>query len=345
MKGLRKYIPPFAPDQSGACSVLYELGGILVICDAGGCTGNVCGFDEPRWFGQKSAIFSAGLRDMDAILGRDDKLVEKLADAASKLDARFAAIIGTPVPSVIGTDYHALKRMAERKIKLPVMTVDTTGMALYDVGAEKAYEALFRTFAEKNVEKQPGTVAVLGTTPLDLPGLDAGEKIQSVLKAEGWQQVWRYGMGAGLEEIRLAGGVEKNIVAAPCALKAAQWLERTFGTPYEVRCPLPFVWPEGLDVAGKNILVVHQQVVAKDLRRELLEKGAKNVTVASWFMLKKELKEAGDIHLTEEDQFEALLEENTWDIIVADNVMRRAARNFHGVWVSAPHFAASGRLP
>ena len=42
MKGLRKYLTPFAPDQSGAVSVLYELGGILVICDAGGCVGNVC---------------------------------------------------------------------------------------------------------------------------------------------------------------------------------------------------------------------------------------------------------------------------------------------------------------
>ena len=75
MRGLRKYLTPFAPDQSGAVSVLFELGGIVVICDAGGCTGNVCGFDEPRWFEQKSAIFSAGLRDMDAILGRDDRLV------------------------------------------------------------------------------------------------------------------------------------------------------------------------------------------------------------------------------------------------------------------------------
>ena len=69
MRGLRKYLTPFAPDQSGAVSVLYELGGIIVICDAGGCAGNVCGFDEPRWFEQKSAVFSAGLRDMDAILG------------------------------------------------------------------------------------------------------------------------------------------------------------------------------------------------------------------------------------------------------------------------------------
>lgn len=114
MRGLRKYLTPFAPDQSGAVSVLYELGGIIVICDAGGCTGNVCGFDEPRWFERKSAVFSAGLRDMDAILGRDDRLVAKLVDAAEKVEAGFAAVIGTPVPAVIGTDYQALKRMCEK---------------------------------------------------------------------------------------------------------------------------------------------------------------------------------------------------------------------------------------
>ena len=104
MKGLRKYIAPFAPDQSGATAVFCELGGLVIILDAGGCAGNVCGFDEPRWFTSKSAIFSAGLRDMDAILGRDDKLVEKIGKACKKIDGNFVAVIGTPVPAVIGTD-------------------------------------------------------------------------------------------------------------------------------------------------------------------------------------------------------------------------------------------------
>ena len=74
------------------------------------------------------------LRDMDAILGRDDRLVAKLADAVTKLDAKFAAIIGTPVPAVIGTDYHALKRMTEKKVDLPILTVDTDGKSLISCG-------------------------------------------------------------------------------------------------------------------------------------------------------------------------------------------------------------------
>ena len=92
MRGLLKYLAPFAPDQSGACGVLYELGGILVICDAGGCTGNVCGFDEPRWFLEKSRIFSAGLRDMDAILGKDDLLAKKLGKILKTMDTRILEV-------------------------------------------------------------------------------------------------------------------------------------------------------------------------------------------------------------------------------------------------------------
>ena len=70
MRRLFRYLSPFTPDQSGAASVLFELGGIIIICDAGGCAGNVCGFDEPRFQMQKSAVFSACLRDMDAKIGR-----------------------------------------------------------------------------------------------------------------------------------------------------------------------------------------------------------------------------------------------------------------------------------
>lgn len=56
MKGLRKYLSPFAPDQSGAAAVLCEFHGLIIILDAGGCAGNICGFDEPRWFDSRSAI-------------------------------------------------------------------------------------------------------------------------------------------------------------------------------------------------------------------------------------------------------------------------------------------------
>lgn len=85
MKGLFKWLPPFAPDYSGVCSVLFELGGIAVIHDGGGCTGNVCGYDEPRWYGSKSALFSSTFREVEAILGNDEIMLGKLTDAVSEI--------------------------------------------------------------------------------------------------------------------------------------------------------------------------------------------------------------------------------------------------------------------
>ena len=99
---------------------------------------------------KKYAVLPAGLRDMDAILGRDDKLADKLADAAKHLDVSFIVLIGTPVPAVIGTDYRGLKRMVEKRTQLPVITVDTNGIKdLYDKGEEKAWLELFKTFAKE----------------------------------------------------------------------------------------------------------------------------------------------------------------------------------------------------
>ncbi|WP_448862874.1 nitrogenase component 1 [Dorea sp.] len=398
MKGLRKYLTPFAPDQSGAVSVLYELGGMLVICDAGGCTGNVCGFDEPRWFEMRSAVFSAGLRDMDAILGRDDRLVAKLADACEKLDVTFAAVIGTPVPAVIGTDYRALDRMLQKKTDLPVLTVNTDGMELYDKGEEKAYLALFQKFAdavssekndleteEKETDHQDAAdektdirnvsedieekrIGIIGMTPQDVSDLNAADKIRKLYKEQGIRAVC-YGMGDGLEEVQRAGSVVKNIVVSPAALKAAQYLEKKFGTPYEVTYPLAAELVPELEYNGKKILIVQQQVIAKAVREEIVRRieafpdaGGKaqaertaDITTATWFMIKKECERTGvgerenlqikeTISLKEEEDFINLVEKENYDMIFADPCMEKMIPEYEGTFIPLTHFAVSGKL-
>ena len=343
MRGLRKYLTPFAPDQSGAVSVLYELGGIIVICDAGGCTGNVCGFDEPRWFERKSAVFSAGLRDMDAILGRDDRLVAKLVDAAEKVEAGFAAVIGTPVPAVIGTDYQALKRMCEKKTDLPVLAVNTDGMELYDGGERKAYLELFKVFAREKLPVETGRVGILGMTPQDVSDLKAADKLREKVRERG-QRAICYGMGDGLDEVKKASSVEKNIVVSPAALECARYLEKTFGTPYEVGYLLVEELVPDMEYAGKKILIVQQQVMAGSIRAELRKRGGDGkITVASWFSMEKDLLEEGDVSLKDEEDYMELVEKGRYDVIFADPCMRRMTKDFSGVFVDAVHFAVSGK--
>ena len=356
VRGLWKGLTPFAPDQSGAASVFYELGGILVICDAGGCTGNVCGFDEPRWFGERSAIFSAGLRDMDAILGRDDRLVAKLTDAAEKIDANFAAVIGTPVPAVIATDYRALQRMCEKKTNLPILTVDTNGMELYDVGEEKAWLTLFKTFAGKDVASQKEAseeddsskkmkIGVLGLTPHDVSDLNIEEKFR---KSENENTHYIcYGMRAGIDKVKTAGSADKNLVVAPAALETAKYLEKEFGTPYEVGYPFVDELIPELGYESKKILIIHQQVIANAIRQEIRTRSNEQnteVTVASWFMMKSELSEEGDLSLKEEMDYCKLVQNGNYDIVFADENMRGLVPGFKGTFVNVRHFAVSGKL-
>ena len=356
VRGLWKGLTPFAPDQSGAASVFYELGGILVICDAGGCTGNVCGFDEPRWFGERSAIFSAGLRDMDAILGRDDRLVAKLTDAAEKIDANFAAVIGTPVPAVIATDYRALQRMCEKKTNLPILTVDTNGMELYDVGEEKAWLTLFKTFAGKDVASQKEAseeddsskkmkIGVLGLTPHDVSDLKIEEKFR---KSENENTHYIcYGMRASIDKVKTAGSADKNLVVAPAALETAKYLEEEFGTPYEVGYPFVDELIPELGYERKKILIIHQQVIANAIRQEIRTRSDEQnteVTVASWFMMKSELSEEGDLSLKEEMDYCKLVQNGNYDIVFADENMRGLVPGFKGTFVNIRHFAVSGKL-
>ena len=372
MKGLRKYIAPFAPDQSGATAVFCELGGLVIILDAGGCAGNVCGFDEPRWFASKSAIFSAGLRDMDAILGRDDKLVEKIGKACKKIDGNFVAVIGTPVPAVIGTDYAALRRMIEKKTGFVAVTVDTNGMELYDDGVRKASLELFRTFAGTDgagqvMVQKTGTdgavnrgetagtdtplklLGVLGATPMDIVETETPDAIANYYKKEDWQQVSVYGMGAGLEAVRQAGQARKNLVIAPAGLEAARYLKKKYGTPYEAEYPLATIpgwdafWENVTKKERKKVLIVHQQVLANTLRDVIRRESGAEVTVASWFMMDKDLKEDGDVHLREEDQWISLVKDGGYDLIIGESLFMRAVPDYAGDHINLTHFAVSGK--
>ena len=350
MKALWKYIPPFAPDQSGACAVLCELGGLIVIIDAGGCAGNICGFDEPRWFSCKSAIFSAGLRDMDAILGRDEKLVDKTVRACEQIDSEFVALIGTPVPAVIGTDYRALKRMIHKRTGLPVITVESTGTQHYDKGAEKAFLELVKSFVrsdevpeQKNEKK--GDVLYFGATPLDTDGI----------ARENW-----FGMGTGIEALsKKINSYDMLQVISPSAIAAAKLLKEKAGIDFFVAYPLETIsgyesliqflnysrdkFKSSLN-KGKT-LILHQQILANSIREKMEESWQSDlaIDVCSWFMMDKAYMRKNDRILKEEDDWISLVNDGGYDLVIADPILKKAIPEYKGIFISLPHYALSGR--
>ena len=353
MRGLLKRLAPFAPDSSGVVSALYEYQGLLVICDAGGCTGNFCGFDEPRWQKKRCALFSAGLRDMDAILGRDDRLVSKALSAARLIKPRFLAIIGTPVPCVIATDFKGLGRLAEKKLGLPTLTFATTGTGLYDTGLSKAYERLASHFASQELKPQALRVGVLGASPLDLGQSSARYLQHHLQKAQNTPlEIITHGLDAGFDAMRAAASCAKNLVIAPSGLACAKLLQERFGTPYSLDYPLS----PGLEALAREaasyarILIIHQQVLASSLRRAIRRAAGSRrptVCIASFFTMLQELSEDGDQHLTSEEALISLIEAGDFDCLVCDAMLLRAIpreqqASMH--LLELPHFAVSGTL-
>ena len=310
MKGLRKVLTPFAPDQSGASGVLYSMGALIVIIDAGGCTGNVCGFDEPRWHESRSAVFSAGLRDMDAILGRDELLASKIKSAAERIDTSFAAVIGTPVPATIGTDYKALKRLIENKVDIPVVPVVSNGMKLYNEGEKEAYKALIDEFASDTPERETDQI-IIGMTPLTY-GKDH--------------------IDLTLDDIKNIKGARSLIAASSSGIDACEYL----GRDYEIESPVyKNNIPEG--IKGKT-LVCHDEVVGKTLRDAGVD-----CNIASFFKLHDSVRQEGDKKITEEDEFIVMVRDGNYDTIAADICLKELVPDYKGNWVDLKCFAISGR--
>ena len=123
--------------------------------DASGCTGNFTGYDEPRWMGSRSAVYCSGLRRMDAVLGSDEKFIDATLKAAEDLNPSIIAYLGSPVPTVIGTDLKGMAAETENISGIPSFGFPTTGLDYYDKGASDVFLALIRRFAKKKstVEK------------------------------------------------------------------------------------------------------------------------------------------------------------------------------------------------
>ncbi len=352
IKGLRLYLPPFAPDTSGAASVAFPTGGLSVIIDAGGCAGNICGFDEPRWQTDTSAVMSAGLRDMDAIMGRDDRLLDKIERALSQIAATHITLISTPVPAVIGTDLHALRRLLTRRCGLPVAIAASDGTHAYDQGASQAYLGLLEALLEPDTAKLPASVGIWGTTPLDITRPDA-DQLRHQLRISGCQHVFLHGLDHGAEPYKAAAAVERNIVIAPSGLAPARYLQQHYHIPFTVCHPLAAqqletmlaTTTDALPATGQRVLILHQQMAANAMRqaiRQRLGHEAPQINCATFFAQDETYCEPGDAKFTEEYEFPEWVAENAPDLIIADKIYQRALPSWHGIFLDYPHFAVSG---
>jgi len=360
-------LPPFSPDYSGVASALFELGGMIVIHDASGCTGNYLGYDEPRWMNSQAMVYCSGLRHMDAVLGNDSKLVKRIVAAAESLKPRFIALLGSPVPMIIGTDYKGIAAELENKTGIPAFGFDTKGIEFYDKGITAASIALLERFAPagKSYKKLTGTINITGLTPLDFGNRGNAEDFASVFKRNGISINTSFSMGMNLDEVVLAPCAELDVAVSQAGVETAKYMQRTYGIPYISGVPLGDgsslteavkdilhkknsflnVSSTSMSHSHKHILIAGEQVIACSIRNELrLKYGCKDISVAVLFNASEELLERNDYTLVTEEKLCELLNSGMFTDVVADPLIEQLIK-IRGVrFFGLPHTAVSSKV-
>ena len=254
MKQVSVRISTYTADVSGVCSALYELGGMVVIHDPSGCNSTYNTHDEPRWYEQDSLVFISGLSEMDAIMGDDEKLIRDIVRAAKQFAPRFIALVRTPVPLMIGTDFEAISKIIEQETGIPVFYFGTTGMRSYVKGVEEALAVVAKHMVKDASRCIPEKkrVNLLGVTPLDFSVNKTMESVKQYLWQNGWEIVSCFAMGSSTEELSDAGNVCVNLVLSASGLAAARVLKQRFGIPYVVGLPSGDFGKKVLDDLNKS---------------------------------------------------------------------------------------------
>jgi nitrogenase molybdenum-iron protein alpha/beta subunit len=362
MKGLYSVLPPFAPDYSGVSSVFFELGGVMVINGADGCTGNVTGYDEPRFYNSSACVCSSGLREIHAVTGDESFIIERLKNEKGE----FVALASTPTPVVIGMDQMALAQKISSELGVPVYHFDTTGTYTYEKGASEALSTIAENMLIDTDEKIDDSVNLLGLTPLDYWNEAQLENIKGALRERGIHINSCWAMGSSLEEIRHSLKAKVNLVLSISALEAARIMKKKYDMPYVIGVPIGANYSDVVadEIKGNidsdtkkkeimkkasnvnKIIIIGDQVLSNSIRNAIkLEYDIEDIKVVSFFHMDRDLMEDTDEFIDSEDCFEELLKKSDFDLIIGDPLFKKfLSADEKKNYVELPHLAVSSRL-
>lgn len=380
MKQIASRISIYSADAFGVCSALYELGGLCVMHDASGCNSTYNTHDEPRWYDFDSMVYISGLSEMEAIMGDDQKFIDDIVYTAKELSPNFIAMAGTPIPTMIGTDFKAIANIIEKETNIPTFGFDTTGMHSYVSGAYKAFEALAKRFLKRNDKESRGEqkesvdkesreakntiikVNILGATPLDFSINKSIEAMVDLLKENNFEVISTWAMGSSLEYIKNAGDADVNLVVSYSGMGAAKYMYENLNIPYVIGTPF------GKEFANKviedlkevkstkenkisydnrkidkdaEITIVGESIMSESLAYVISKEKNKTVNVISSLETDEKLLLEGDKIAIFEDDIEKCLKNSK--TIIADPLFRPICP-LDSNFISLPHEAFSGRI-
>lgn len=339
----------YTSDVSGACSVMYELGGLSVLHDPSGCNSTYTTHDEPRWYDSKSLMFVSGLDEMEAVFGDDEKLIKDVKQACERFHPRFVMLCGASIPHIIGFDYRGVARLIEKQVGIPVLAVETNGLYSYVYGVSLASKEWIKRFVKQKDTKQ-NCINLLGVTPIDFANSMIVEGMKKSMISLGYDVNCTFAMGETFSSLLNLAQASCNLVVSSCGLLPAKYMQQKFQIPYveglpvgkhmrnriaecmkkaQITCSSCKAYEEN---NGGNIVVIGEEIYAKSLATEIND----IYDTQCAFALYPDLKEGLD-----EDMLIQTLQQV--DIVVCDplfqNVIPKTTK-----CIQIPHVGYSGRI-
>lgn len=346
----------YTADVSGVCSALYELGGMTVLHDPSGCNSTYTTHDEPRWYDHDSLMFVSGLDEMAAVMGDDSVVINDVVKAAKDLKPRFITLCGASIPHIIAFDYRGVGHLIEEKTGIPVLPVATDGLKSYVSGAGLAAREWIRRFAQKDVERIPHTINLLGITPIDFTDQVHIDAMKKSILPDQYSMNACFAMGETFETLTKLYAGAVNVVPSSAGRLPARFMQGIAKTPFVEGVPIGRYMTEKIHQAiqeseadgqsrnaydelpeQSNVLVIGEEIYAKSMATAVNHDAyaMENHLTASavWPDVNEGLNE------------DALIEKvNQAEIVICDPLFKNIIRNQSTRMISMPHEGYSGRI-
>ena len=284
---------------------------------------------------------------MDAILGNDNLLIDRIIKAAESLKPRFIALLGSPVPMVIGADYEGIMREVEERTGIPSFGFDTKGLAYYGKGISMAVIALIKKFCPKVAVAESGRsgINLIGLTPLDFGNKGVEKDFIRLFENGGITVNCSFSTGHSIEAIQNSVKSKLNVVVSQSGIEVAKFMEEKFGIPYLTGTPVgngetlllkvktalesgkacegetacEGAVPGSGSLLSKKVLVAGDQIISRSICQEA-ERIHPGISFVSGTIFDFSCEEArtGDIFIRDESAFRKIVNSGEYAGIVAD---------------------------
>ena len=230
-------LPLICPDFTGAASVCGDLGALLIFHDPGACAGGFARLSGRMNYLSGLRALSSELDELAVAFGDSEQVVNRAVEALKTSDKNWAALIGSPVSAMIGSDLDWIAREISDRSGLAVVGVPTTGFDGYDVGIAKAFGVLSEIVSYPSIQARFPMVNILGLNSLDPISDLVLKRIRSFLDGLGLSIGAVWAAKGGFKRLEITPAAVFNLVVSQSGLKLAELLKKKYGQPYSLNLP------------------------------------------------------------------------------------------------------------